>query len=220
MKGLHVLPILAVFVLNSASAIIPPNRTLVYKGTIKASNSIFDVNDPSRLFSQTIKAYWAVQINTEFETGSVFDSNAVFYDKRNKYYKVVPNCISIDPCDPCNVVMFRFLAVDHDGLMGFYAVGKGRVLKFSGDITVAPDYTPKTLKGTGTLLAFDVFDPNDTVSGPITVTMTLDSAKTRAANPDGYPDNNLSANQVINDIVSDLTEKGGWTKWPFDQEIL
>jgi hypothetical protein len=211
MKGLQVLSILAVFALGSVSEGITPNRTLVYKGTIKASNSLFDINDTSRLFSQTIKAYWAVQVSTyETSEGRVLDSNAVIYDTRNKYYKVLPDSVSFDPCDPCNVVMLYFSAFDAEGYMAFYAVGKGKVLKYSSDTAVEPNYTPQTLKGTGRMLKFDAFEPDLTVSGPITVTMTLDSARTKAANP--YL---LSANEAINEIIADLTEKGGWTNWPF-----
>jgi hypothetical protein len=210
MKRLHVLTILVVFSLSETILADIPNRTLVFKGTIKASKSIFDVNDTNRLFSQTIKAYWAVQVSTDSSNrGTVLDSNAVLYDTRMKYYRIIPDCITIDPCDPCGVIMLNFSATDSDGQISFYAVGKGRILKFSNDSAVAPDYTPKTLKGTGTILAFDVFNPSDTVSGPITVTMTLDSAMTRAANPDlYYPDD------IINNVVTQLTSKGHWSIWP------
>jgi hypothetical protein len=200
---------LAAFAISSAS-FGATNRTLVFKGTIKASKTLFDVNDTNDLFSRTIKAYWAVQVSTDdLDKGSVLDSSAVLYDTRMKYYRVVPDCISIDPCDPCGVVMLSFNAADDDGQMSFYAVGEGRLLKYSNDGAVARDYTPKILKGTGTLLGFAVFDPTETVSGPITVKMTLDAALTKAANPDlYYPDD------IINYIVTQWTSNGGWREWP------
>ena len=37
-------------------------RILVYKGTIKASKSIFDVNDTNNFTSKTIQGYWVVEV--------------------------------------------------------------------------------------------------------------------------------------------------------------
>jgi hypothetical protein len=214
MRKLSVLVvILAMFALCSTSYAPPPStRVLVYKGTINASNSIFDVNDTSRLFSGSVKAYWAVRVSDSGAyKGEVVDSNAVVYDTKDKYYKVIPDAVSIDPCDPCGVVMFSFNPTDEDGRMSFYAVGKGKLTKFSNDAAVAKDYVPATLKGTGLLYNYDFHDPNYTCSGPITVTMTLDSARTRAANP--YIS---TVDEIINDAVTDLTKKGGWKEWPYN----
>jgi hypothetical protein len=205
--------LLAVFAWSQVAYALPPStRVLVYKGTIKASNSIFDVNDTSRLFSGSVKAYLAVRVaDSGAYKGEVVDSNAVVYDTKDKYYKVIYNVVTIDPCDPCGVVMFSFNPTDEDGRMSFYAVGKGKLTKFSNDAAVAKDYVPMTLKGTGLLNNYDFHDPNYTCSGPITVTMTLDSARTKAANP-----NISTVDEIINDVVTGLTSKGGWREWPYN----
>jgi hypothetical protein len=148
--------------------------------------------------------------DTGANEGRVIDSNAVVYDTREKYYKVIPDAVSIDPCDPCNIVMFNFTPTDGDGYMELYAVGKGKLTKFSNDAAIAKDFVPTTLKGTGVFHKYEFFDPNYTCTGPITVTMTLDSARTRAANPYiNTPDD------IINAIVIQLTSKGNWREWPY-----
>jgi hypothetical protein len=207
-----VFAMLLVFVLSATSYAPPPTRVLVYRGTINASNSIFDVNDTSKLFSGSIKAYWAVRVIGEGAyKGELVDSNAVVYDTRDKYYKVIYDAVSIDPCDPCGIVMFNFNPTDAEGQMQFYAVGKGKPTKVSNDAAVAKDYVTMTLKGAGLLYNYDFLDPAYTCSGPITVSMTLDSARTRAANP--YIS---TVDEIINDIVTGLTSKGGWTNYPYN----
>jgi hypothetical protein len=196
----------------------PQTRVLVYKGTINASNSIFDVNDTSKSFSSSIKACWAVRVIAEGTSeGEVVDYNSVIYDTRDKYYKVIydavdafTDAVSIDPCDPCGVVMFRFTPTDEDGRMQSYVVGKGKLTKFSNNAAIAKDYVPMTLKGTGLLSNYEFFDPNYTCSGSVTIKMTLDSARTRAANP--YL---LTVDEIINSMVTDLTKKGVWREWPY-----
>jgi hypothetical protein len=210
-KTLVLSVILAAFAWSATSYGRPASRILVYKGTIKASKSIFDVNDTANFLTGSIKGYWAVEvIDTGADEGQVLDSNAVVYDTQDKYYKVIYDAVSIDPCDPCNIVLFSFGPTDADGEFWFDAVGKGKLTKFSNDAGVAKDYVPMTLKGTGLFMRYDFFDPQFTCSGPITVTMTLDSARTRAANP--YLS---TVDEIINDIVTDLTSKGGWTAWPY-----
>jgi hypothetical protein len=207
-----IIVLLTVFVWSAISYGRPPTRVLVYKGTIKASKSIFDVNDVNNLLTGSIKAYWAIEVIDSGESeGQVIDSNAVVYDARDKYYKVIYDAVDIDPYDPCSVVMFNFNPTDAEGQMEFYAVGKGKLTKFSNDADVAKDFVPMTLKGTGLLYNYDYFEPVYTCSGPITVTMTLDSAKTRAANP--YIS---SPGEIINAIVTNLTKNGGWTEWPYN----
>ncbi len=208
-KASVIFAVLAMFAWSHTSYGRPATRVLAYKGTIKASKSIFDVNDTSRLLSQTIKAYWAVEVvDTGDEEGYVLESAAVIYDTKNKYLKVITDAVSIDPCDPCGVVMFNFYPSDAEGQMEFYAVGAGKLKKFSNDAAVAKDFVPMTLKGTGLLLNYDFFNPAYTYSGPFTVTMTLDSARTRAANPDL-----MTPDDVISDVITKLTIKGGWTEW-------
>jgi hypothetical protein len=203
--------LLAVFAWSATSYGRPSGHVLVYKGTIKASKSIFDVNDTNNLLSSSVKGYWAVDVaDTGTDKGQVIDSNAVIYDTREKYYKVISDTISIDPFDPCGVVMLSFEMTDVDGEAWFDVVGKGKLTKFSNDAGVAKDFVPTSLKGTGLFLRYDIFDPAFTLSGPITVTMMLDSARTRAANP--YIN---TVDDVINDIVTQLTSKGGWTPWPY-----
>lgn len=210
-KMLVAFALLMAFVRGSVTYGIDEVRVLVYKGTIQASNSIFDANNPTRLHSDSIKGCWAVAVyDLGVDKGSVADSNAVIYDTREKYYKVIPDAVTIDPCDPCDVVMLNFNPADADGQMKLYAVGEGKLTKFSNRAGVAKDFVPVTLKGTGLFYKFDVFDPNETYSGPVTVTLTLDAARTRAANPDIY-----TPNQIIKDVVSELTSKGGWVNWPY-----
>jgi hypothetical protein len=210
-KLLAAFVLLATFAWAQIAYAPPQTRVLVYKGTISASNSIFDVNDTSKSFSGSIKACWAVRVIAEGTSeGEVVDYNSVIYDTRDKYYKVIYDAVSIDPCDPCGVVMFRFTPADEDGRMQSYAVGKGKLTKFSNDAAVAKDYVPMTLKGTGLLSNYEFFDPNYTCSGSVTITMTLDSARTRAANP--YL---LTVDEIINSVVTDLTKKGGWREWPY-----
>jgi hypothetical protein len=185
-------------------------RTLVYKGTIKASKSIFDVNDTNNLVSGTIQGYWAVTIRVSgSDRGSVYDSNAVVYDAKNKFYKVIPDSMSIDPCDPCRVTLLRFEATDAEGQVWFNVVGKGKLTKYSGNTGAAKDFIPTSLKGMGFMNNYDFFDPNYTFSGPTAVTLTLDSKWTIYANTGPYDYEN-----IINDIVAGLTSKGGWTNWP------
>jgi hypothetical protein len=210
-KLMVTLALLTVFAYNSIVYAPPPTRVVVYKGTIKASNSIFDVNDPAKLYSGTVKGYWAMRvINEGTLKGAVVDSNAVLYDTKEKYYKVIPHAIIADPCDPCGVVMFNFMPTDAEGQISFYAVGTGRLAKLSNDTAVAKDYATMAPKGTGLLFNYDFFDPNYTFSGPISVTMTLDSALTRAANPDLF-----TVDDIINSIVDTITSRGEWTKWDY-----
>jgi hypothetical protein len=211
-KLLIAVALLAAFAWSSTSYGVMPTRVLVYNGTIKASHSIFDVNDPAVLFSGSVKGYWAVRvIDSGSDEGYVIDSNAVLYDAKAKEYKVIPDSVSIDPCDPCGVVMFIFNPMDADGQMLFYAVGKGKLTKFSNDAAVAKDFVPTSLKGTGLIDRFDFFDPEETMSGSVMVSLTLDSARTRAANPYLY-----TVDDVINSVVTQLTSKGGWTNWPYN----
>jgi hypothetical protein len=188
-------------------------RVVVYKGTIKARGSIFDVNDPTKLLSGTIKGYWAVrEVNEGSYKGEIVDSNAVLYDSREKYYKVIPNSISTDPCDPCNIVMLSFSATDAEGSLSFYAVGKGKKAKFSNVSHATKDYVTMTLKGGGLMNNYDVFNPENTMSGPITVNLTMDTAMTRLANTEPY-----TVDQIINLIIDNvITARGGpWTQWDY-----
>ncbi len=193
-------------------------RVIVYKGTIKASASIFDVNDPNKLFSDSIKVYWAVQeVNEGPYKGDVVDSNAVLYNSRMKWLKRIPDAVSMDPCDPCNIVMFVFNPIDADGEMLLYAVGRPKLAKLSNDTAAVKDYAAITLKGTGIMNKFDVFSSYYTMSGPVTVTMTMDTAKTRLANTAPY-----TVDEIINLIIDDvITVRGGqWSRFEYDPVIL
>jgi hypothetical protein len=211
-KSAMVLAILAVMAWGTVSYgrdII--TNTLIYKGVIKASSSVFDANNPVKLSSENIKAYFALQVSDEADSskGRVVDSNAVIYDKRNECFKVLPIGIQNDPCDPCGIVMLHFTAVDVNGSMYFYAVGKGKLTKLSNDTSFPRGFAPQTFKGTGTFVHFAPFDPAERISGPMEVTMTLDQTLTKSANPDL-----LSADSVINEIVSEMLADG-WTRWSY-----
>jgi hypothetical protein len=204
--------LLAVFALAQTAYGLISVRTLVYKGTIKASKSIFDVNDTNNLTSGTIQGYWAVTIRTTGSNrGSVYDSNAVVYDAKNKFYKIIPDAMTIDPCDPCHVTLLNFEATDAEGQAWFDVVGKGKLTKYSNDPGDAKDYVATSLKGTGFINHYDFFDPNNTYSGPMTAALTLDSRWTIYANAGAY-----DFYETINDIVASLTSKGGWTKFPYN----
>lgn len=213
MKRLLVIAaLMAAFAYNAISYGAPPStRVVIYKGTIKAGGSIFDVNDPTKLLSGSVKGYWAVrEVNEGASKGTVIDSNAVLYDSRFKYLKVIPDAVTIDPCDPCKIVIFVFSPSDAEGRMAFYAVGKGKLAKLS-NASATKDYVTMTLKGTGLMYNYDVFDPEFTSSGPITVTLTMDTALTRLANAE-----QATVDQMIDQITAVISSRGGpWTKFDY-----
>jgi hypothetical protein len=202
---------LAAFAWCATSYGVTSTRVLVYKGTIKAAKTIFDVNDTNNLLSGSIQGYWAVRvIDTGVSKGFVVDSNAVVYNTKGKNYKVIPDSVSTDPYDPCHVVLLSFTAEDTEGELGFYVVGKGHLTKFTNNPGTAKDFVPTNMKGAGFISNYDFFDPNYADSGTATVSMILDSALTRKANSDAN-----TVDGVINNVVSQLTHKGGWRNWPY-----
>jgi hypothetical protein len=139
------------------------------------------------------------------------DSNAVLYSAKDKYYKVIPYAMRSDPCDPCHVVLLNFSAMDIDGGSAWFAViGKSKLTKYSNDTGAAKDFIPTGLKGGGLLTNFDFFNTDYAFTGPVTVSLTLDTKWTQYANTGSY-----NAANIINDIVAGLTSKGGWTNWPY-----
>ncbi len=211
MKRLLVIAaLLGAFAYNTISyGAPPPTRVVIYKGTIKGS--IFDMNDPTKLMSGTVKGYWAIrEVNDGATKGDVVDSNAVLYDSRNKFYKVIQDAVTKDPCDPCKIVIFIFSPMDLEGRLSFYAVGKGKLAKLS-NTSATKDYVTMTLKGTGLMYNYDVFDPEFTASGPITVKLTMDTALTRLANTEEF-----TVDQMIDLITAVITSRGGpWTKFDY-----
>jgi hypothetical protein len=188
-------------------------RVLVYKGTIKAARTIVDVNDTNNMASTTVKAYFALNIYNTHDAsyGIVLDSSAVIYNQKTKYYKVIPDVFSADPYDPCKVVVMSFSSEDPEGNITFNVTGgKGRPTKYTNDPTYTKDYIVTVFKGAGVVNEYDLFDPNDTHSGSVTVTMTLDPYWTRQSNPGVYS----NIDEVTDDIVTQLTSRGGWTNWP------
>ena len=212
MKKLLVLSaMLAAFAFCATSYGVSTTRVLVYKGTIKTAKTIFDVNDTNNLLSGSIQGYWAVRvIDTGSSKGQVVDSNAVVYNAKDKNYKVIPDSVTINPYDPCRVVLLSFGVNDADGEAGFDVVGKGRLTKFTDDPATAKDFVPTSMKGTGLIANYDFFDPDYTDSGPVTASITLDSTLTRKANSDPN-----TVDGVINTVVAQLTRKGGWREWPY-----
>ena len=206
----------ATFILCSLSYGAPNSGhyVLVYKGSIRSAKTIYDINDTNDLLSRLIRGYWAVDINDSgVDNGAVLDSSAVVYNARNKDYKVVRDGIIIDPHDPCRVELFNFNLADADGEAWFDVVGKGRLKKVYDD----PDktlrkYVPIRMKGGGFIDNYNYFDPVYTDTGVVTASIRLNSKLTRNANSNG--DN---VDHVINDVVTQLIRRGGWTEWPAGQ---
>jgi hypothetical protein len=166
------------------------------------------------LLSKSIRGYWAVDINDSgVDNGAVLDSSAVVYCARSKDYKVVRDGIVIDPHDPCHVELLNFNVADADGEAWFDVVGKGRLKKVYDDHSRAlRKYVPMRMKGGGFIENYNYFDPVYTDTGIVTASIILNSKLTRNANSNG--DN---VDQVINDVVTQLTRRGGWTEWPAGQ---
>jgi hypothetical protein len=192
-------------------------RVIVYKGTIKASKSVFDVNDTNNFLSATIQAYWVINVldaDGEFK-GDLLSSSAVIYNPKTKWLKVMPatiEVIELEPHDPCRIVLMNYDQEDNEGSFSFYATGKGKLTKFSDDSATAKDYVTTSFKGTGLVTNFDFFDTADTYSGTVAVSMTMDSRWTRQinANIDSYND----VDEVMDDIVADIISSGSWWQWP------
>lgn len=72
--------VLAVFAIAETS--YGMGRILVYKGTIKASKMVFDVNDTNNFVPLSIQGYWAVGVVYSGSEAFVIDSNVVIYDKK------------------------------------------------------------------------------------------------------------------------------------------
>jgi hypothetical protein len=182
-------------------------RTLVYKGTIKASKTIFNVSDTNNLLSASVKGYWVMTYSYGGTFISPFySSRSVMYDARAKCYKKVYYEIQTEIYDPCHVVLYHFDATDVNGRLTFDVVGKGK--KERGKYPVAV-YTPVTLKGTGFVENFRFFDSDVTYTGPVTVTMTLCR---KLMDYQGEPDNSegYAGDAIYNAIIDDMAGKG-WT---------
>jgi hypothetical protein len=191
------------------------SHVLFYKGTIKASNSIFDVNYTNNLLSKTLKGCWALEVSDDANTkGQILYSSALIYDTDQKdihlkYYKIATDHVGYSPYDPCRVVMLTFNPSDADGQAMFYLVGRGRLIKYSNNPLTPKGFVPLTLKGNGVFDHFNMFDRNFTVLGPAEISMTLDMATTRKANAERY-----DAADMIDDAVTQLTAKGNWMLIP------
>ena len=212
LTGLAVLAILGVC-MPSYGAINKVHYVLVYKVSMKAAQTIFDVNDTNSLLSGPAAGYLAVDINEP--NHEVIDANAVFYNTKDKEYKVIPDGVSISPHDPCKAELLYFGVTDMEGSLYTDVVGIGKPTKIydtnkADPNTLVKKYVPTTMKGSSTLYEFDIVSPDSTVTGTAATSLTLDVNKTKTYNSGG---NNV--NQAINDIVTDLTQKGGWTKKPF-----
>jgi hypothetical protein len=215
MRKLLVLSVLlAVFACSQAA--YGMGRVIVYKGTIKASKSVFDVNDTNNFLSTTVQGYWVINvIEGGGANGALISSSAVIYNPKTKYLKVIPasvSAIELTPYDPCRIVLFSYYQEDAEGNFSFYATGKGKLTKYSDDPADAKDYVVPSFKGTGLVTSFDFFDTADTYSGTVNVSMTMDSRWTRYvnANTGSYS----GVDDVMNEIVANLIVKGGWWQWP------
>jgi hypothetical protein len=191
-------------------------RVIVYKGTIKASKSVFDVNDTNNFLSTTAQAYWVINVLDavgEFK-GDLIDSSTVIYNPKTKWLKVMPaaiNAITLSPHDPCRIVLLSYHQEDPEGSFSFYATGKGKLTKYSNDPNAAKDYVTTSFKGTGLVTNFDFFDTADTYSGTVSVSMKIDSGWTRYVNAgiDSY----ANVDNVMDEIVANIISSGGWWEW-------
>lgn len=190
---------------------IAPTRSFVYKGTIKASKTLFDVNDTNNLHSETIKGYCVMtsSLLPPPWLGFVSGSSSVIYDSRNKCYKTIHYEIQTDLYDPCHVVLYHFETADDDGEFWFDVVGKGRPDPGSGPFTT---FTPVTLKGTGFVRNFKFFNPDIAYTGPVTVTLTL-SPKWMRYHGDTGNSEGIAEGMLINAIKDEMKSRG-WTEWP------
>ncbi|MGA2093411.1 MAG: hypothetical protein ABSH16_08405 [Sedimentisphaerales bacterium] len=185
-------------------------RVLVYKGTLKASKMVIDVNDTNNYVPLAVQGYWVMTVIYDSGIAAVVDSNSVIYNKKLEWVKVIPDAVIMDPCDPCRIEIMHFTAEDADGSVSFDVTGKGKLTKDSNDPANPKSYVATTMNGTGYISNFDFFTPNKTYSGPFTVTLTLDPKLTFEANS-----GNHSANETLNGIIDKLTAKGTWANWPY-----
>ncbi|MGA2070625.1 MAG: hypothetical protein ABSG97_04685 [Sedimentisphaerales bacterium] len=216
LAGLAVLAVVLSVCALSYGAKNTGHYVLVYKGTISAAKTIFDVNDTNNLLAGSIQGFWAVDINGSGTTGkgAVLDSNSVLYTLKDKEYTVIPNAIEINPHDPCRVELLTFSAEDADGGgFDFDVVGKGQSINIydankHDPNTLVKKFAPMSMKGGGFSTAFSFFDADEALSGTYAVTMTLDPTLTKHANHDG---NNVDG--VTNSFISKLNKKGDFTKF-------
>jgi hypothetical protein len=195
-------------------------RVLVYKGTIKSSKMAFDVNDPNNFVPLSVQGYWVVNFayNDVNEHTGVFndyyafsvDSNVVIYDKKREWVKMIPDSINIDYYDSRQIGLLSFEATDADGSFIFDVTGKGKLIKDSNDPIIPKTYVATAMKGAGLVTNFDFFTPFETYSGPVTVTLTLDTKLTLEANSNGY-----TVDETLNNIIDKLEVKGTWCNWPY-----
>jgi hypothetical protein len=204
------LPVIFALLTVFACTSVSHGMARVYKGTITASKTVFDVNDTNNFIPLSVQGYWTILVLEENGYAYVVDSNAVIYDKKREWIKMIPHAITIDPCDPCKIEMLSFTATDAEGTFTFDVTGKGKLVKDSNDPNEPKSYIPTTMKGTGLLSNFDLFSPFETYSGPVTVTLTLDTKRTLQANSNNYDDD-----EILNIILDDLTAKGTWANWPY-----
>jgi hypothetical protein len=212
MKKLLALSVLlAVFALAETSYGGGSGYVVVYKGTIKASKTIVDVNYTTSVLSTTVNGYWALTINTA--DGTVFNSNSVIYDAKKKYYKKTQDAASfIPPVDPCNVKILVFALADDEGILEVMAVGKCKLTKVYSEPNLdMRKYVPTTLNGGGFLGSYAIFYQR--YSGALTISMTLDSKMTIQANSIPY----YSADDMIDNVIVPkiiAKDPSGWISWP------
>ena len=177
--------VLAVFAIAETS--YGMGRILVYKGTIKASKMVFDVNDTNNFVPLSIQGYWVVGVSLlRFLRRCISIQTSAIYDKKKEWIKIIPDAVTIDPCDPCRIEILSFSATDADGYFFFNVAGKGKLTKDSNDPTNPKSYIATSMTGTGFISNYDFFAPDQTYSGPILVTLTLDPKLTLKANSKNY----------------------------------
>lgn len=213
MKKSHVLfvsaALLAFLVFGSASyAFFTYPKVLVYKGTIKASKSLIDVNDTNNLVTNTTKILYVTQISESNDHFIILDHNAVIYDTRAKYYKLLSSGSGQLIDNSHGAVMCLLSSSSSNGNMIAFFSGKGKLTKYSNDPNAPKAYIPPAFNGSGWMIDYDIFDPNYKYEGTVSVSLKLDAAATRKASADAN-----TPLEVVNDQISKFESQGGWTRW-------
>jgi len=109
MKKSLITALLAMFALTNVSFGMM-SKVYVFKMTIKASNTVFDVNDTNHFTPLLVKGYCVINADPIIMSPykSVTDSNCVIYDKKREWVKMFPDCFTMDPCDPCMTELLSF----------------------------------------------------------------------------------------------------------------
>lgn len=184
-------------------------RILVYKGTISSAKAIVDINDTKNLVTNATKILYVIHTYDPDANHSVIsDSNAVIYDTRHRYYKLLPGGSAAIIGDPCGAMLCILNSSDAAGSMVVFFTGKGKLIKYSSDPLAPKAYVSPAFNGSGWLMSYDIFDPAYEYSGPVSMSLKLDLGATRKASADGN-----TPLQVVTEQINKFESQGGWTRW-------